>query len=68
MPMEEVWEKEIRTVRSVLSCVLSKSPGGIYDAPLRLFFYEAMTIAISRPLTTKSISDPKHIAQACYLS
>ncbi|XP_028425847.1 uncharacterized protein LOC114549652 [Perca flavescens] len=59
--MGGVWERQIRTVRSVLSCVLSKSAGRLDDASLRTFFYEAMSIVNSRPLTTDSINDPKSL-------
>ncbi|XP_035854176.1 uncharacterized protein LOC118494390 [Sander lucioperca] len=47
--------------RSVLSCVLSKSAGRLDDASLRTFFYEAMSIVNSRPLTTDSINDSKSL-------
>lgn len=57
--MGGVWERQIRTVRSVMSWVLSKSVGRLDDASLRTFFYEAMSIINSRPLTIDSISDPK---------
>ena len=54
-----VWVRHIRTVRSVLRCVLSQSAGRLDDASLRTFFYEAMSIINSRPLTIDSINDPK---------
>ncbi|CAI5682991.1 unnamed protein product [Oreochromis niloticus] len=57
--MGGVWERQIRTVRGVLTKVLSQSAGRLDDASLRTFFYEAMSIVNSRPLTTDSISDPK---------
>ncbi|KAL6490189.1 hypothetical protein MHYP_G00005340 [Metynnis hypsauchen] len=57
--MGGVWERQIRTVRSVLSWVLSQSAGRLDDASLRTFFYEAMSIVNSRPLTTDNINDPK---------
>ena len=57
--MGGVWERQIRTVRSVMTWVLSKSAGRLDDASLRTFFYEAMSIINSRPLTIDSISDPK---------
>lgn len=56
-----VWERQIRTVRSVLSWVLSKSTGRLDDASLRTFFYEAMSIVNNRPLTTDSINGPKSL-------
>ncbi|XP_049336637.1 uncharacterized protein LOC125802479 [Astyanax mexicanus] len=59
--MGGVWERQIRTIRSVLNCVLSQSTGRIDDASLRTFFYEAMSIINSRPLTTNNINDPKSL-------
>lgn len=52
------WERQIRTVRSVLSKVLAQSAGRLDDASLRTFLYEAMYIVNSRPLTVNNISDP----------
>ena len=43
---------------SVLSTVLVNSAGRLDDASLRTFFYEAMAIVNSRPLTVDTISDP----------
>ncbi|XP_049318702.1 uncharacterized protein LOC125780534 [Astyanax mexicanus] len=59
--MGGVWERQIRTIRSVLNCVLSQSTGRIDDASLRTFFYEAMSIINSRPLATNNINDPKSL-------
>lgn len=59
--MGGIWEWQIRTVRSVLSWVLSKSVGRLDDASLRTFFYEAMAVVNNRPLTTDSINDPKSL-------
>ena len=53
-----VWERQIRTVRSVLNSVLAHSVGRLDDASLRTFFYEAMSIVNNRPLTVDRISDP----------
>lgn len=53
-----VWERQIRTVRSVLSSVLAQSIGRLDNASLRTFFYEAMSIVNSRPLTVDSINNP----------
>lgn len=53
-----VWERQIRTVRSVLRSTLDLSPGKLNDASLRTFFYEAMAIVNSRPLTVNNLSDP----------
>nr|XP_046230542.1 uncharacterized protein LOC124051127 [Scatophagus argus] len=59
--MGGIWERQIRTVRSVMSTVLAQAKGRLDDTSLRTFFYEAMSIVNSRPLTTDSISDPKSV-------
>ncbi|XP_038165126.1 uncharacterized protein LOC119799356 [Cyprinodon tularosa] len=56
-----VWERQIRTVRSVLNSTLSLSPGNLDDASLRAFFYEAMAIVNSRPLTVENLNDPNSL-------
>lgn len=48
-----VWERQIRTVRSVLRSKLALSSGRLNDASLRAFLYEAMAIN-SRPLTVNN--------------
>lgn len=53
-----VWERQIRTVRNVLRSTLSLSSGRLDDASLRTFFYQAMAIVNSRPLTVDNLSDP----------
>ncbi|XP_047243901.1 uncharacterized protein LOC124881947 [Girardinichthys multiradiatus] len=53
-----VWERQIRTVRNVLCSTASLSSGRMDDASLRTFFYEAMAIVNSRPLTVDNLSDP----------
>ena len=53
-----VWERQIRSVRNVLSSVLTQSKGRLNDASLRTFFYEAMSIINNRPLTVDSINNP----------
>ncbi|KAA0702446.1 hypothetical protein E1301_Tti019030 [Triplophysa tibetana] len=53
-----VWERQIRTVRSVLDATLSLSSGRLDDSSLRTFFYEAMAIVNGRPLTVDNLNDP----------
>ncbi|KAA8578565.1 hypothetical protein FQN60_002572, partial [Etheostoma spectabile] len=53
-----VWERQIRSVRSILRSTLALSSGRLNDASLRAFFYEAMAIVNSRPLTVDNLSDP----------
>lgn len=57
--MGGIWERQIRTTRSVMSSVLAQAKGRLDDSSLRTFFYEAMSIVNSRPLTTTTINDPK---------
>uniref|UniRef100_A0A3P9B5N3 Tyrosyl-DNA phosphodiesterase 2 n=1 Tax=Maylandia zebra TaxID=106582 RepID=A0A3P9B5N3_9CICH len=39
-----IWERQIRTVRNVMSSVLAQATGRLDDTSLRTFFYEAMSI------------------------
>ena len=50
--MGGVWERQIRTVRSILEALVSNLPGRLDSLSLRTFFYEAMATVNSRPLTT----------------
>lgn len=59
--MGGVWERQIRTVRSVMSSVLAQATGRLDDTSLRTFFYEAMSIVNNRPLTIDTINDPKSV-------
>lgn len=56
-----VWERQIRTVKNVLRLTLAQSPGRLSDASLRTFFYEAMAIVNSRPLTVENLNDPENL-------
>ncbi|KAI2647813.1 Xanthine phosphoribosyltransferase [Labeo rohita] len=56
-----VWERQIRTVRSVLNAILASHPGTLDDSCLRAFLYEAMTTVNSRPLTVDCLNDPKSL-------
>ena len=51
-----VWERQIRTVRSILSSLLLNAKSRLDSSSLRTFFYEAMSIVNSRPLTTWNLS------------
>lgn len=59
--MGGIWERQIRTVRGVMSSVLAQAKRRLDDTSLRTFFYEAMSIVNSRPLTTNTINDPKGV-------
>ena len=56
--MGGVWERQIRTVRSVLSALLEKNGRQLNDEALRTFMCEAEAVMNSRPLTTDSTTSP----------
>ncbi|XP_026066740.1 uncharacterized protein LOC113048964 [Carassius auratus] len=56
--MGGVWERQIRTVRSVLTSILDKSAARLDSSSLRTFMYEVMAIVNSRPLTSEHLNDP----------
>ena len=56
--MGGVWERQIRTVRSVLTSILDQSARRLDSSSLRTFLYEVMAIVNSRPLTTEHLNDP----------
>ncbi|XP_019727407.1 uncharacterized protein LOC109516990 isoform X3 [Hippocampus comes] len=56
--MGGVWERQIRTIRSVLMAILDQSSKQLDSSSLRTFLYEVMTVVNSRPLTTDHLYDP----------
>ncbi|KAA0708008.1 hypothetical protein E1301_Tti024137 [Triplophysa tibetana] len=56
--MGGVWERQIRTIRSVLTAILDQSAKRLDSASLRTFLYEVMAIINSRPLTIEHLNDP----------
>lgn len=56
--MGGVWERQIRTIRSVLTAILDQSGKRLDSASLRTFLHEVMAIINSRPLTTEHLNDP----------
>ena len=56
--MGGVWERQIRTIRSVLNVILHQSGGRLESASLRTFLYEAMAIVNGRPMTIDNLGDP----------
>ena len=57
-----VWERQIRTVRSVLTALLEKNGSQLNDEALRTFMCEAEAVVNSRPLSpdnTKSSLSPE---------
>ena len=55
--MGGVWERQIRTVRSVLSSILKEHCNRLNDESLRTLLVEVEAIVNSRPLTVDSLSD-----------
>ncbi len=56
--MGGVWERQIRTIRSILSEMMHQFSNRIDTTTLRTFMYEAMAIINSRPLSPQNLSDP----------
>ena len=56
--MGSVWERQIRTVRSVLSPLLQSNGLQLDDESLRTFMCEVEAIINSRPLTVDLLNDP----------
>ena len=54
VPMSQggVWERQIRTIRSVLTALLEKNGSQLNDEALQTFMCEAEAVVNSRPLTT----------------
>ena len=57
--MGGVWERQIRTVKSVLSSLLKSCPRKLDEESLRTFLTEAEAIVNSRPLTLENLHDPE---------
>lgn len=53
-----VWERQIRTARSILNGMASKYSGRLDTPTLRTAMYEVMATMNSRPLTTEQLNDP----------
>ncbi|KAK3709218.1 hypothetical protein QZH41_004582 [Actinostola sp. cb2023] len=58
--MGGVWERQIRSVRSVLATLLDRQGTQLDDESLRTFMVEAEAIVNSRPLTVESASSTDH--------
>lgn len=56
--MGGVWERQIRTIRSVLTNLINKHPCQLNSTELRTLFYETMAIINSRPLSVDHLYDP----------
>ncbi|XP_038549580.1 uncharacterized protein LOC119883123 [Micropterus salmoides] len=55
--MGGVWERQIRTIRSILTVMLDKSASRLDTTSLRTFLYETMAIINSRPLSVEHLHD-----------
>ena len=55
--MGGVWERQIRTIRSVLMSILEESAKQLDSSSLRTFLYEVMAVVNSRLLTTDILND-----------
>ena len=53
-----IWERQIRTLKSILKDLVHSYPGRLDDFSLRTLLYEAAFIVNSRPLTVEGINDP----------
>ncbi|KAL7845029.1 hypothetical protein SRHO_G00235690 [Serrasalmus rhombeus] len=51
------WERQIRTIKSVLTSILEQSARQLDCSSLRTFLYEVMAVVNSRPLTTDCLND-----------
>lgn len=56
--MGGVWERQIRTIRSVLMSILDQSARRLDSSSLRTYLYEVMAIVNSRPLSTVHLNNP----------
>ena len=56
--MGGVWERQICTVKSVMSAILHKNGSQLDDESLRTVLCEAEAIVNSRPLMVNTLSDP----------
>ena len=57
--MGGVWERQIRTVKSVISSLIKSNPRKLDEESLRTFLTEAEGIVNSRPLTLENLHDPE---------
>ena len=52
------WERNIRTIRSILTAMLDQHSTGLDTSTLRTCLYETMAIINCRPLTAQNINNP----------
>ena len=56
-----VWERQIRTTRSILNTILNDYKGRLDTSLLRTFLYEVMAIVNSQPLSYQCLNDLKSL-------
>lgn len=56
--MGGVWERQLRTIRSVLSAILDQSAKRLDSTSLTILLNEVMAIINSRPLSVEHLNDP----------
>ena len=59
--MRGVWERQIRSARSILASFLKNHGTCLKDESLHTLMTEAEAIVNSRPLTVETISDPQNL-------
>ena len=57
--MGGVWERQIRTVKNILSSLVKSTPRALDEEMMRTFLAEAEAIVNSRPLTIEKLHDPE---------
>ena len=60
-----VWERIIRSIKSILKTCISQASGRINDEGLRTFFCEAEAILNSSPLAVENLNDPTSDVLTC---
>ena len=56
-----IWERQIRSIRRIMTALLSQYNCQLSDECLRTFLYETAAIINSRPLTVECLSDPNSV-------
>ena len=53
-----IWERQIRTIKGILTTMLREVSGRLNTSTLRTLLYKVSSIVNSRPLTTNTLNDP----------
>ena len=62
-----VWERQIRSIRSVMNALIKEHGAHMDDEILRTFLCEAEATVNNRPLMVKTLSDPLSEPRSCCL-